>query len=212
MKITSRLCYLFFFLVLACALQSQPIANYGSSSISKQDFLRAFLKNNTERKSEKAYRDYLELYIRFKLKVKAAYDLKLDTLPTQEAELMEYRRQITEGFLHDESSFKQIVDEAFYRSQKDIQLAHIFIAVAANNSIGNPDTLSARKLADSAFNELKKGTDFSKVATVYSSDSSVGLNHGNIGYITAFTLPYALENLAYSTPVGGFSRPFRSAA
>src|SRR6266540_3509975 len=56
-------------------------------------------KNNTESKaSDQSYSDYLELYIRFKLKVQAALDMKLDTLATQQAELRSFRNQVVESY------------------------------------------------------------------------------------------------------------------
>ena len=197
-------------------LQAQNILSYGSTNVSKLEFAKAFVKNNTEQHpSEKEYRDYLELYIRFKLKVKAAYDLKMDTLPNQKAELIDFRRQIEQGFLTDDNSVKDLVNDAFERSKKDIHLAHIFIAFDSTGNIKpspvqSVDTSRAWKLATTVYNELEKGADFGKLAATYSSDASASLNKGDIGYITVFTLPYSLENLAYSTPLGKFSRPFRS--
>ena len=42
--------------------------------------------------TEKAYRDYLNLYIRYRLKVQAALDMKLDTLAGQITELAEFQK------------------------------------------------------------------------------------------------------------------------
>src|SRR5258708_20270980 len=62
------------------------------------------------------------------------------------------------------------------------------------------------------YNALKSGQRLGKTALLYSGDPSVRENAGTIGYITVFTLPYELENLAYSTPAGKFSKPYRSKA
>lgn len=210
------------FLICAIILQpgfyskAQTILSYGNSNVSKEEFVKAFSKNNTDRHpSEKTYRDYLELYIRFKLKVKAAYDLKMDTLSNQQAELSDFRRQIEQGFLTDDNSVKDLVSEAFTRSKKDIHLAHIFTAfdsdAAGRSANANPkDTAKTWKVAMTIYHELEKGADFGTLASSYSSDVSAHLNKGDIGYITVFTLPYSLENLAYSIPLGKFSKPFRS--
>jgi peptidyl-prolyl cis-trans isomerase SurA len=204
------------FLTFCLSTNAQDIVSFGNNHVTRQEFMKAFSKNNTEQHlSEKAYRDYLELYIRFKLKVKAAYDLKMDTLANQKAELNEFRRQIEEGFLSDEASVKSLVTEAFSRSQKDIHLCHIFIAfdgtgIESHATIITTDTVKSWKLVETIYHDLEKGADFGKLASTYSSDPSASENMGDIGYITSFTLPYPLENLAYSTPPGKFSKPYRS--
>lgn len=185
-----------------------PLFTYGNAAVGKEEFLKAFAKNNTNTKpTEKAYRDYLDLYIRYKLKVKAAYDLKLDTLPNQLAELQNFRSQIVEPYLNDDASVGKLVDEAFMRSQEDIHLAQIFIAIPKTASPA--DTLKAYKKATEAYAALKKGKDFSKAAVEYSDDPFAKMNYGDIGYVTVFTLPYELETLAYSTPQGQISRLYR---
>src|SRR5882724_7076407 len=106
-------------LLAAMGIQSQTLFTYGTNSVSKTEFLRAYNKNNTgSNNTEKAYRDYLDLYIRFKLKVAAGYEVHLDTLRTQSAELLNFRNQIAEGFMNDDNSLQYLVDEAVGDGQK----------------------------------------------------------------------------------------------
>ena len=198
-------------LFLLPALTAQTLFTCGGMGVSKEDFLKAYNKNNTgEKATEKSYRDYLELYIRYKLKVKAAYDMQLDTLPGQRTELQNFRSQVAENYLKDEESLDKMTSEAFTRGQRDIHLAHIFIPLPKNASPS--DTARAYEKAMQAYNALKGGQHFGEIARLYSSDPSARDNGGDIGYITVFTLPYELENLAYSTLPGKFSKPYRSKA
>jgi peptidyl-prolyl cis-trans isomerase SurA len=111
-------------------IDAQTLFTYGSHSVSKEEFLKAFEKNNSAANivsKEKDVRSYLELYIRFRLKVQEALDMKLDTLETQRADVQNFRKQIEGPYLTDAAEVKRLTEEAFTRSQKDIHLAHIFI-------------------------------------------------------------------------------------
>ncbi|MEO6314901.1 MAG: peptidylprolyl isomerase [Chitinophagaceae bacterium] len=192
-------------LLIACTAQSQTLFSYGKKDVSKEEFLRAYNKNNTAgSNTEKAYREYLELYTRFKLKVQAAYDAKLDTLSGQATELQNFRSQIIEGFMNDESSVQLLVDEAFLRSQKDLRVSHIYIPFAGG------DTLPAYQKAMEAWTRIQGGADFASIAETWSADPSVRTTKGDLGYITAFTLPYEFETIAYATPTGKTAKPYRS--
>jgi peptidyl-prolyl cis-trans isomerase SurA len=190
-------------------VSAQSLFTLDGSGTSKEEFLKAYNKNNNGNKaSDKSYRDYLELYVRYKLKVRAAYDTQLDTLAGQRSELQNFRSQVAETYLKDEISLDRLVKEVFTRGQKDIHISHIFIALPKNPSV--TDTLRAYEKAMAAYNELKRGKKFGETALAYSEDPSVKTNHGNLGYITVFTLPYVLETLAYTTPADKFSMPYRS--
>ena len=200
-------------LLLAAAGTSyaQTLFTYGKNAVTKEEFLKAFNKNNTgDAASEKSYTDYLELYTRFKIKVQQALDLKLDTTPQQKAELASFRSQVVDSYMNDEVSTGVLIDEAIERSKKDIHLAHIF--VAAPRTATEQDVKKAENKIKAAYAELQKGTDFARVATDYSEDPAVINNRGDVGYITAFVLPYNLETLAYNTKQGSVSTPFRSKA
>jgi Parvulin-like peptidyl-prolyl isomerase len=195
--------------IFVTTVHAQVIFTYGNKPVTKEEFLKAFNKNNTEEKpTDKAYRDYLELYIRFKLRVQAALDMRLDTLPSQKAELNAFRSQVVESYLRDDESVNALVDEAIERSAKDVHIAHIFVAVS--DSAKETEVQKARDKITAAWNQLKKGEPFEKVAQEYSEDPAVKENMGDIGYVTVFVLPYDLENIAYATPVGKFSEPYRS--
>ncbi|HXB09154.1 MAG TPA: hypothetical protein VNW04_18650, partial [Puia sp.] len=105
-------------------LFAQTLFTVDHNPVSKEEFLKAYNKNNTGQKPTSAsYRDYLELYIRYKLKVRAAYDARLDTLPGQRMELQNFRSQVAESYLKDETSLDRLVKEAFQRGQRDIHLS-----------------------------------------------------------------------------------------
>ena len=206
----NRVVLLFLFILLfSSGLSAQTLFTVDGTAVSKEEFLKAFTKNNTGvTPTEKAYRDYLELYIRYKLKVKAAYAAQLDTLPAQRTELQNFRSQVADAYMKDQESMDRLVREVSVRGQKDIRLAHIYIALPKNAT--PVDTLRAYERAMTAYNELKKGKKFGEVAIAFSDDPRAKMNKGEIGYITVFSLPYELENLAYSLAPGQWSKPYRS--
>jgi peptidyl-prolyl cis-trans isomerase SurA len=123
-------------------------------------------------------------------------------------ELQNFRSQVAETYLKDETSLDRLVKEAFLRGQKDIHLSHILFALPKDASPA--DTLLAYEKAMAAYAALKKGRKFQEVARQYSDDAAAKLNGGSLGYITVFTLPYVLESRAYSLAPGQYSRPFRT--
>ncbi|MBC7827101.1 MAG: peptidylprolyl isomerase [Chitinophagaceae bacterium] len=200
----------FTFFLVTCSLQAQTLFTYGNKTVSKAEFLRAYNKNNTDDKpSDSAYRNYFDLFSKFKLKVQAAFDMKLDTLANLNAELQNFRSQVAENFLNDDGSMQELIDEAYLRGQKDIHVAHIFIPVRKEDSASQIQ--KAQNKINKAY-ELLKQRSFEQVALEYSEDPSVRSNKGDIGYITVFVLPYSIENIIYGTPAGQYSKPFRSAA
>jgi peptidyl-prolyl cis-trans isomerase SurA len=193
------------------AANAQVLFTYGGKAVTKNEFLKAYNKNNTDSKpTDKSYRDYLELYIRFKLKVQAALDKKLDTLPNQQAEFNSFRNQIIDSYVRDEASINELTTEAILRSKKDIHIAHIF--VAAGKDATEETIKKAQNKINEAYAQLQKGQDFGKVATQFSEDPSVAENKGDIGYITALVLPYELENAIYNTAVDKYTAIIRSKA
>ncbi|HLZ89760.1 MAG TPA: peptidylprolyl isomerase [Puia sp.] len=211
MSITVKTLFLIpaLFLFFLSGLSAQTLFTIDHNPVGKEEFLKAYNKNNTGQKpTEKSYRDYLELYIRYKLKVRAAYDAELDTLPGQRMELQNFRSQVAETYLKDELSLDRLIREVFHRGQKDLHLSHILITLPKNPAPA--DTLRAYEKAMTAYAALKKGKKFGEVAIQYSDDPGAKGNAGSLGYITVFTLPYQLETLAYSLAPGQFSRPYRT--
>ena len=195
---------------VAHTLQAQTLFTYGSKTVTKAEFLRAYEKNNTGGKpTEQLYRDYLDLYTKFKIKVQAARDMRLDTLATLKAELQNFRSQVAENFLNDDASMNELIDEAFVRGQKDIRIAHIFVRVGKEDSLSHVQRAKAR--INKAYEALKQRS-FEDVALEYSEDPAVKTSKGVIGWVTVFVLPYSIENIVYGMPVGQWSKPFRSAS
>jgi peptidyl-prolyl cis-trans isomerase SurA len=204
------LCGMAIFLLVVSPRKSnaQPLVTYGDQQISKEAFLNAYQKNNSSAiPTEKSYRDYLKLYINYRLKVRAALDLRLDTLPNQLTEVQNFRSQIVDQYVNDVPSVNRLVAEAFKRSQRDIHIQHIFISAP---KLASPaDTMKAYKKAQQAYADLKKGRDFGETAAAYSEDPFAKTNKGDLGFITVFNLPYALETLAYDLGTGKISKIYR---
>jgi peptidyl-prolyl cis-trans isomerase SurA len=201
-------------LLIACfamaVASAQTLFTYGDYSADAKDFLRAFNKNNTSTAASKtqAMRDYLDLYITSRLKIREAYDRHYDTLPQIKTDIENLRSQIIENYLNDPELSEKLLKEAFQRSQKDIHTGHIFISFI--NKVGVTDTAAAGRIINEVYDKLKKGGDFSKLAQQYSSDTAAKTNKGDIGFITVFTLPYQFENILYTTAPGKFSAPYKS--
>src|SRR5579863_9057487 len=118
LSLVNRVLLLSLMLFVSFNLAAQTLFTVDGTAVSKVEFLRAFTKNNNGvAPTDKAYRDYLELYIRYKLKVKAAYAAQLDTLPAQRTELQNFRSQVADAYLKDQESLDKLVKEVYVRGQ-----------------------------------------------------------------------------------------------
>ena len=201
-------------LILSCfitaALPAQSIFTFGSTPVSKDEFIRVYQKNNRNISyDEKSVREYLELYINFKLKVKAAEDLGMDTLEGFKNELEGYRKQLAQPYLTSKKVTDQLVQEAYDRSRYEILASHILFNCGINEM--PKDTLAAFKKAMDVREKIVKGQmSFDSAAAAFSEDPSAKRNNGNLGYFTVFQMIYAFETGAYNTKVGEVSMPVRT--
>lgn len=181
---------------------AQVLFTYGKKEVSKEEFLKAFNKNpSLEQDRKKALREYLDLYINFKLKVQAAYDAKLQNDPNYIYETENFRKQLATTFINDEANIKALVDEAFKRSQKDIHLQQVFIETPNPN-----DTADAYARIQKAYFDLRAGKSFAEIASQVNAPAS------DLGYITVFSLPYTYESIVYNLKSGTFAGPVHSSA
>lgn len=180
-----------------------------NNPITKSEFERIFHKNNKDTvQDEKAIREYLELFINYKLKVYEALALKLDTMPNFKQELQSYRKQLSAPYFVDKATEEKLVKEAYERKKWRIRTSHILIKLPDNAS--PQDTLAAYNKALEIRQRLLKGEDFAKLANEFSQDEASKINGGDIGYLTVFTTVLPYENAAYSLKVGEISMPVRS--
>jgi peptidyl-prolyl cis-trans isomerase SurA len=178
--------------------------------VSEFDYIYSKTNANKADYSEASLKDYLDLYVKFKLKVRRAKEMQLDTIPSLINELEGYRRQLADSYLIDREVTDKLIKEAYERSQKDVDISYILINFPQNPSPS--DTATAYKKIKSAHSRLKKGEDFGQVAMDLSDDKNKEQNKGHIGYVTAL-FPngfYALENAAYSLKKGEFSDILRT--
>jgi len=194
---------------LGYAAISQTLFTYGNTGVDKEEFLRAYNKNKAAvTDKEKALREYLDLYVRFKLKVRAAKDMHLDTLEQIRNDLAGFRSQIEEGYMNNEKAVNLLVDEAFSRSQEDVHVLHLFVAV--DPALRPADTLKAYNAIRLAHESLKNtNADYHKVAQTVTA-STFPVKGTDLGFITAFTFPYEYENIIYGLNPGETSKPYRA--
>lgn len=196
------------------------ILNVAGENITKSEFLNVYQKNNVNGDviDHKSLEEYMELYINFRLKVKEAESLGMDTVRSFIDELAGYRKQLAQPYLIDEKTNRSLLTEAYNRKNEDIRASHLLIKVDRNATPS--DTLDAYKRIMALRKRILKGEDFGKLAMEYSDDLSardrtadnrtIKGNKGDLGYFTVFDMVYPFESGAYNAKVGQVSMPVRS--
>jgi peptidyl-prolyl cis-trans isomerase SurA len=174
------------------------------------EFSRVYNKNLdlVKDESQKDLTQYLELFIGYKLKIAKANKLGLQNGESYKTELASYRTQLSKNYLSDSKVTKELVEEGYQRSLKEIKASHILLMVDENAS--PEDTLKAYNKIVEIRNRVVKGEDFGTLAVEFSQDPSAKDNKGDLGYFSAFRMVYAFESAAFKTEVGKISNPVRT--
>lgn len=211
MKLKYLLITCFFMVVKTYSQNTQKVLfSINNEPVYSQEFLDIYKKNlNLIPDSESnSIESYLKLYVDFKLKVKEAKDLGLDTVSKFKNELNQYKNNLVLPYLKDEELTIKLVEEAYERLNKEVNVSHILLFLKPESS--SADTLKTYNRLLEARNFILKGDNFSEIAKKYSEDPSVLQNGGEIGYFTAFQMVYPFENVAFTTKVNEVSMPFKT--
>jgi len=200
---------LFAFLVSGCAFlkniglveKKEYVAKVGSEIITLDEFEKSFARNNggvskAKEKSIDDRKNYLDLLIRFKLKVLDAKAQKLDRDPRVQSEVKDYYTTLALSYLTKREVVDPGLKQLYERRKEEIRARHILI------QINGTDTLSAYKRAKEAIEKLNAGAPWDSVALDYSDDPSVIFNRGDLYYFTAGAMVPEFEDACYSMKPG----------
>ncbi|MEY4108292.1 MAG: hypothetical protein RL181_2634 [Bacteroidota bacterium] len=212
----NRLIFAFIGLFFCASVQAQKddiLFTVAGKPVPVSEFDYVYSKTNGKEAdfSRNSLQEYLDLYVKFKLKVQRARDMRLDTVTQLRQELDGYRKQLADAYLINKTVTERLVREAHQRSLQDVEISHILFAVAADAPAA--DTLAAYQKALAAKKTLdaKQGT-FPDLAVQLSDDKSAAQNKGRIGFLNVL-FPngfYPLETAAYTMPLNQVSAPIRT--
>jgi len=183
------------------SIPAQVVAEFGSYEINLDEFEHAYAKNvggweNAMKQDITDYKNFLDLYVKFRMKLRdaqvRAYDKDTDLMN----ELKDYQRQVGVSYLIEKKINEPGIRQLYDRRKEEFRVSHIMI---------RPDSLgdeAARKEAQAILDSIKNGYIFENMAIIHSDDKFSGINGGDIYYITAGLLPYEFEDPMYTLKAG----------
>lgn len=189
---------------------AQDVLTIADDNISLKEFKNVFYKNNHNADiSEDYLNEYMELFVKFKLKVREAQELGLDTMTSYVNELDGYRKQLAKPYLKNEEFDENMLTEAYERISFDVNASHILIAV--DEKATDDEVKVAEQKAITIKKDIIDGKlSFGDAAKLNSDDKSAVSNMGKLGFFTAFMMVYDFETAAYNTKIGEISNPVRT--
>jgi len=192
----------FLLLLIACSPeQSGVVAEYGKYKISIDEFENAYAKNvgsveNAENSSLQDYNDFMDLYVKFKMKLRDAQVRGYTTDPVLEDELSSYQKQVGVSYLIEKEIIEPGLKNLYERRKEELRVSHLMIRPDSTGIEGA--MANAAPILDS----IKNGASFEEMVKKYSQDQFSAPSGGDIFYITAGLLPFPFEDAMYKTNAG----------
>ncbi|MCU0424831.1 MAG: peptidylprolyl isomerase [Candidatus Kapabacteria bacterium] len=187
------------------------LAKVGTEAITYKTLEDAYRKNINNKSvqltnvSADSVRDFLNLYINYRLKVQDAKARGYDQKPEIVQDIRQNRASLAAPYLFERALVNPRVDTALARRQKQFRVGLIFTKILEN------DTARAYKRSVAMLEALKKGADFRKMATDSSDDEYFRKLGGEMPLLTSDRVLREIENAAFRMNVGEiYPKPIRS--
>ncbi|MEN3038094.1 MAG: peptidylprolyl isomerase [Candidatus Kryptonium sp.] len=180
--------------------EKEYVAKVGREIITLDEFENSFAKNNggfakaKERPLEDR-KNYLDLLVKYKLKVLDAKAHKLEKDPNIQKEIKDYYTTLALSYLTKKEVVEPGLKQFYDRRKEEIRARHILIEIFQG------DTLSAYNRAMSIIKELEANVPWDSLIG-HSDDPTVVFNKGDLYYFTAGTMVPEFEDVCYSMKVG----------
>lgn len=217
-KISLKFIYLFIFTAFLSAMLSfsgcssskkMTLAEIGNEKITLYDFEKQYLKSvgsidSARIKTTEEKKEFLNLLIKFRLKVKDGREKGFTEIPEIKNEISDFKKKYIPEFLID----KEVVDPALKKTydRKKYDMRTMYILINMPSTPTPEDSIKAYTKCDSIYKELKDGVDFYDVAKKYTEDQGFSVNKGDTYYITAGMVPIEFEDAIFDIKVGEYTK------
>ena len=202
---------IFFVSILNISVSSQTIVGeFGKYKITLDEFEYAYAKNvggweAAEKDSFQQYEDFMDLYMKFRMKLRNAQVRAFDTDPALEKELMDYHEQVGKSYIIEKHIIQPGLDDLYAKRKVELRISHIMIKSA---EAGDE---AAHEKANAFLDSITSGVSFEEIAEKYSDDKFSGPKGGDIFFVTAGVLPIEFDNAMYTLQVGEvYSEPVKT--
>jgi peptidyl-prolyl cis-trans isomerase SurA len=197
-----------------CNRANKTLAEIGDEKITLGEFEKQYLKtvssvDSAKIKSIEEKRNFLNLYINFRLKVKDARERGLLNNPDIQKDIADYKKNFAPTFLIDKEVVNSEIKKLYERKKDEVRASHILLAL--NEHAPAADSIAAYQKADTIIQKLDKGESFETLAEQYSQDRTVKQNRGDLYYFTGGMTVAEFEDAVYDLKVGDYTKkPVRS--
>lgn len=192
----------------------------GDDTTTRGEFMHIYSQNLSGQASmnptRRELRNYLDLYVHFRMKVLTAREAGYDTVPALQEELEVYRTQLAKPYVMDTKLMALIEKKALENLEYDVCARQIRVSVPLYPT--PEDTLEAYRKIVAAREKLMRGEDFCEVALEYSDEIRPDRygrkirtgREGMMGYFSSAQVYYLLEYALYDMKIGEISEPIRT--
>lgn len=194
----------------AVAQVTDPVLmRINGKEVKRSEFEYALNKNNeTLGVDRKAVKEYLPMYIDFKLKVAEAEAMRLDTLSSFLEEFKSNRAQLAENYLIDHDYIEKEAHKIYAKDSAVIdgflKVAHIFIPLQQQDSAQKADSVKA--VMDKTYEAVMGGLSFADAA----KELGLPVNIVEPFEIVRGQAYKEFEEAAFALADSAISKPFRS--
>lgn len=204
-----------FFLVIlltllawGCGSTAPAVATIGAESISLEEFERSYAKNNGGPDSgaastQKQREDFLDLLVKFRLKVAEAKAQGIDTQPDIQTEIRGYELSVAETYMIEKELVEPNVRKLYDRKKEEIRASHILIRTDPNSP--PDDTLAAYTKAMEVIGKVPN-EEFDSLVVRYSEEPNAQQSKGDLGYFSVGRMVPEFEDAAYSLREGEYTK------
>jgi peptidyl-prolyl cis-trans isomerase SurA len=177
------------------------VGEFGKYKITLDEFESAYAKNVGGREVAQShdfsqYKDFMELYTNFRMKLRNAKVRGFDTDPVLEQELNDYQEQVGKSYIIEKHINQPGIKTLYENRKEELRVSHIMIRS------GDGGFEEALATTEAILDSINNGASFEEMAAKHSQDQFSGPKGGDIFYVTAGLLPYEFDRTMFTLQAG----------
>lgn len=193
--------------VISCAAMvagkksADPVVmKIGGDDVHRSEFEYLYKKNNAQISSGMSLDDYIDLFVTYKLKVKAAREAGLDTTRTYLRDMEQYTNQLAAPYMQDPEMRDSLLQAAYDHHRNVYTISYFLVPQGRNED----ERARFRTVIDSVYALATNGGDLDAMIAETAAMRRQDLAGAHIRF-PAGDVPYVIEDQAATTPIGQLS-------